>query len=106
MERTQYQAATVLRLSRLDAFRFVIFPQLLRNVFPPLMALLVTTLKYSSLGAGIGALELTRVGQLIAIETFRLVEVLTIVAIIYFIVAYPLALVARYAEHRMRRGMY
>lgn len=49
---------------------------------------------------------MTRVGQLIAVETFRLVEILTVVAVIYFIVAYPLALVARYAEHRMRRGMY
>ncbi|MER8798702.1 hypothetical protein NKH75_31925 [Mesorhizobium sp. M0984] len=56
--------------------------------------------------AGVGALELTGVSQMIAVETFRLVEILTVVATINFIAAYPLAQVARCAEHRMRRGMY
>ncbi len=35
----------------------------------------------------VGALELTRVGQLVAVDSFRLVEMLTVVAIIYFILA-------------------
>ncbi len=62
--------------------------------------------KYWPLAAGIGDHELTRVSQLIAVETFRLVEVLTIAAVIYFVMAYPLALLARVVEARLRKDMY
>ncbi len=106
VERTQYNAAFVLRLNKVDTFRFVVFPQLIRNIFPPTVALFITVIKYSSLAAGIGALELTRVAQLIAVQSFRLVEILTVVAIIYFVIAYPLAILARAYEARLRRGMY
>ncbi|MEM7123136.1 MAG: amino acid ABC transporter permease [Pseudomonadota bacterium] len=106
VDKTQSNAAVVLRLSKADTFRFVIFPQLMRNIFPPTVALFITVIKYSSLAAGIGALELTRVGQLVAVESLRLVEILTIVAVIYFVMAYPLAILARTYEVRLRRGMY
>ena len=106
VDKTQFDAAFVLRLKKIDALRFVVFPQLIRNVFPPTAALFVTIIKYSSLAAGIGALELTRVGQLIAIDSFRLVEILTIVAVIYFFLAYPFAILSRAYEARLRKGMY
>lgn len=106
VEKTQINAANVLRLSKADALRFVIFPQLIRNVFPPTAALFITIVKYSSLAAGIGALELTRVSQLIAVETLRLVEVLTVAALIYFVMAYPLALLSRVFEAKLRKDMY
>ncbi len=104
--RTQYHAADVLGFSHLGKLRFIILPQVLRYVFPPTVALLVTTVKYSSLAAGIGALELTRVGQLIATENLRLIEALTAVAVIYFLMAYPFAVAARRLEKRLRAGMY
>lgn len=106
VDKTQFNAAFVLRLNKTDTLRFVVFPQLIRNVFPPTAALFVTIIKYSSLAAGIGALELTRVGQLVATESFRLVEILTVVAIIYFILAYPFAMLSRAYEAKLRRGMY
>ncbi len=104
--RAQYHAADVLGFSAIDKFRFIILPQVVRYVFPPTIALLVTTVKYSSLAAGIGALELTRVGQLIATENLRLIEALTAVAVIYFLMAYPFAVAARRLEKRLRAGMY
>ncbi len=106
VDKTQFNAAYVLRLSKMHTLRYVIFPQVIRNVFPPTAALFVTIIKYSSLAAGIGALELTRVGQLVAVESFRLVEILTVVAIIYFIIAYPFALLSRAYEAKLREGMY
>ncbi len=106
VDKTQFNAAFVLRLSKVDTLRFVIFPQLIRNVFPPTAALFVTIIKYSSLAAAIGALELTRVGQLVSTESFRLVEILTVVAVIYFILAYPFAILSRVFEARLRKGMY
>lgn len=106
VDKTQFSAAIVLRLSKFDTLRYVVFPQVIRNVFPPTAALFVTIIKYSSLAAGIGALELTRVGQLVAIDSFRLVEILTVVAIVYFIIAYPFAVLSRAYEAKLRKGMY
>jgi len=44
------------------------------------------------------------VGQLVSLETFRPMEVWTSIAIIYFVMTYPIALTARYLERRMRIG--
>jgi polar amino acid transport system permease protein len=49
-------------------------------------------------------MELTRVGQLISIETFRPFEVLTAVALIYFVINYPIVLAARYLERCLAVG--
>ncbi len=97
---TQWQAAQVLGLSRLDTLRFVILPQALRNVLPPTGTTLIYLIKSTALASAIGAPELLRVGQLIAVETFRPVETLTVVAIAYFVLTYPLALVFAWIERR------
>ncbi len=41
-------------------------------------------------------------GQITAIQTFRPLEVLSLVAILYFVLTYPVALVAGYLEGRSR----
>jgi polar amino acid transport system permease protein len=101
VDATQRDAAQVLGLSRVDAYRFVILPQALRIVLPPATTTVMLLLKATSLASAIGTMELTRVGQLISIETFRPFEVLTVVALIYFVINYPIALAARYLERRL-----
>jgi polar amino acid transport system permease protein len=98
---TQRDAAQVLGLSRADAYRFVILPQALRIALPPATTTVMLLLKATALASAIGTMELTRVGQLISIETFRPFEVLTAVALIYFVINYPIALAARYLERRL-----
>jgi polar amino acid transport system permease protein len=97
---TQWQAAKVLRLSGVDTLRFVILPQAFRNVLPPTGTTLIYLIKSTALASAIGTPELLRVGQLIAVETFRPVEALTIVAVAYFILTYPLALIFAWIERR------
>lgn len=101
---TQRDAANVLGLSRVDMYRYVVLPQAVRIVLPPTTTTVMLLLKSTTLASAIGALELTRVGQLVSLETFRPMEVWTSIAIIYFVMTYPIALTARYLERRMRIG--
>ncbi len=101
IDATQRDAAQVLGLSRTDSYRFVILPQALRIVLPPATTTVMLLLKATALASAIGTMELTRVGQLVSIETFRPFEVLTVVALIYFVINYPIALAARSLERRL-----
>ena len=100
VHRTQWQAARVLGLDLKDTLRFVILPQALRNVLPPLGTTTIYLIKDTALASAIGTPELLRIGQLIAVETFRPVETLTIVAVIFFVITYPVALLIGRMESR------
>lgn len=101
VDRTQWQAARVLGLRLPDILRFVILPQAFRNVLPPTGTTVIYLVKGTALASAIGTPELLRVGQLIAIETFRPVETLTIVAVAYFVLTYPIALLFMAIERRV-----
>lgn len=102
VHRTQWQAARVLGLSLPDTLRFVILPQAIRNVLPPMGTTTIYLIKDTALASAIGTPELLRIGQLISVETFRPVETLTIVAILYFAVTYPVALLVDWLERRFK----
>jgi len=104
IDATQRDAARVLGLGRVDTYRFVVLPQAFRIVLPPTTTTVMLLLKSTALASAIGTMELMRVGQLVSIETFRPFEVLTAVAVMYFVLTYPIALGARYLERRMRVG--
>jgi polar amino acid transport system permease protein len=101
VDRTQWQAAQMLGLGRTDTFRFVILPQALRNVLPPMGTTVIYLIKDTALASAIGTPELLRIGQLVANETFLPVEALTIVAVIYFLVTYPIAFGFHALERRL-----
>jgi polar amino acid transport system permease protein len=104
IDRTQWQAAHVLGIGLGDTLRFVILPQALRNVLPPTGTTVIYLIKGTALASAIGTPELLRVGQLIANETFRPVETLTIVAVAYFVLTYPIALLFYAIERRLAAG--
>jgi len=101
VDRTQWQAARMLGLGRTDTFRFVILPQALRNVLPPMGTTVIYLIKDTALASAIGTPELLRIGQLVANETLLPVEALTIVAVIYFLVTYPIAFGFQTLERRL-----
>jgi polar amino acid transport system permease protein len=102
VHRTQWQAARVLGLNLTDTLRYVVLPQALRNVLPPMGTTTIYLIKDTALASAIGTLELLRIGQLVAVETFRPVETLTIVAVLYFVVTYPVALLIGRLESRFK----
>ena len=102
VHRTQWQAARVLGLNLRDTLRYVVLPQAVRNVLPPMGTTTIYLIKDTALASAIGTLELLRIGQLVAVETFRPVETLTIVALLYFVVTYPVAILIGRLEARFK----
>lgn len=95
------EAAQVLGLSPAQAFRRIVLPQAVRITLPPLAANFVQLIKYSSLGAVISVGEITRRGMELSASTFRPLEIFTFIAVIYFVICWPLAMGIRMWERRL-----
>lgn len=100
---TQREAATTLGLGYLQTLRFVILPQALRVVMPPLVNYLLSLFKDTSLLSVITIQELLFSGLLITSTTFNHFVIFTEIAIIYFIICYPVALLASWLEGAIKR---
>ena len=100
----QWESAKVLGLNRVQTFRHVVMPLAVRLIVAPTGTTLMLLVKGTSLASVIGTLELLRVGQLVTLETFRPVETLTAVAILYFVLTYPIAIGFSRLEKRLRVG--
>jgi len=79
----QKEASESLGLSQSQTMRYVVFPQALRRMVPPLGNEFITLLKDTSLVAVIGYQELFRQGQLVVAKNFRSFEIFFAVALIY-----------------------
>jgi len=101
----QQEAAEALGLSRRVTFAHVVFPQALRQALPGTNTMLVDLLKSTSLLVTISAAELMSEGQLIASETFRALEVYAVIAVLYFVVCYPLSQALLWFERQVRAGV-
>ncbi|MCO5089817.1 amino acid ABC transporter permease [Bosea sp. (in: a-proteobacteria)] len=100
----QWEAASALGLRRGRALRLVIVPQALRMAIPPTVGFLVQLIKATSLAAIIGFTELTRSGQILINSTFRPFLIFSIIAVIYFLLCWPLSRAAAWLEQRNERG--
>jgi polar amino acid transport system permease protein len=98
--RGQSDAARVLGLSSWQRLWWVILPQTLRLILAPSCNALVSLLKQSSLAAVIAVPEVMNRGWILSSETFRPIEVLTLVALIYFVLTWPLVLLAAALERQ------
>ena len=97
----QVEAALASGLSRWQGMRQVVLPQAMRIVLPPLVGQYVLLIKDSSVVSAIGLTDLTRVGWLLVQRVPNGLLVFFLVGVGYFIVCYPLILLARRLERRM-----
>ena len=97
------EAAQVLGLTPVQSFVRIVGPQALRSVLPPLAANFVQLIKYSSLASVISVGEITRRGMELSSSTFRPLEIFTFIAIIYFVICWPLTHSIRIWEARLAR---
>ncbi len=81
----QSEASQSLGLSAVQTLRYVIFPQALRRMLPPLGNEFITMLKDTSLVAVIGFEELFRTAQLIVANNYRAFEIYFAVAVAYLV---------------------
>jgi polar amino acid transport system permease protein len=97
----QVEAALASGLSQWQRMRQVVLPQAMRVVLPPLVGQYVLLIKDSSVVSAIGLTDLTRVGWLVVQRVPNGLLVFALVGIGYFIVCYPLIMLARRLERRM-----
>lgn len=98
--RGQWEAAEALSLSYVSRMRDVILPQAMKIAVAPTVGYLVQIIKGTSLAAIIGFTEVTRAGQIINNATFQPLLVFSVVAAIYFVLCWPLSLLAARLERR------
>jgi polar amino acid transport system permease protein len=99
------EAAEVLGLTTSDKSRFVTMPQAFRTVLPNLVSFSINLFKDTSLVAIIGLNDLTNAGNTAQLASYRPLEILTAVAVIYFIVSFPVTLLTRRLEIRLSRHL-
>jgi polar amino acid transport system permease protein len=99
--RGQWEAARSLALSFSEQLRHVVLPQALRIAVAPTVGFLVQVIKGTALASVIGFIELTKAGSMIANATFRPFAVFSCVALLYFLLCFPVSLAARSLERKM-----
>lgn len=99
----QVEAAKALGLSRWQRFRFVVFPQAIRTILPPLGNDFVALVKDSSLVSVLGVTDVTQLGKVTAAGNFRYFETYNMVALIYLAMTITLSLALRRFEQHLRR---
>jgi polar amino acid transport system permease protein len=103
--RGQWEAAEALSLSYTNRMRDVVLPQAARIALAPTVGYMVQIVKGTSLAAIIGFTEVTRAGQIINNATFQPLIVFSTVAGIYFVLCWPLSLLAGHMERRQKLAL-
>ncbi|CDX43898.1 putative amino acid ABC transporter, permease protein [Mesorhizobium sp. ORS 3359] len=99
--REQFDACVALGLPRWAQITSVVLPQALLRAIPTLLSNCVSLFKESALVSAVGMADLMFIGSNISNNTARPVEVLTVVALIYFVIAFPLTRAVTVIERRI-----
>lgn len=101
IEAGQWDAARALGLRRRHVMRLVVLPQAVRRMVPPFMNQSIIQLKNTSLVSTIAVPDLLYQGTLITADTYRPLEVYTVVALIYFALLFPATRFVQAYEQRL-----
>ena len=103
----QYESAEALGLTRMQSYRYIILPQVVRRLIPLSINLITRMIKTTSLILMIGVVEVLKVAQQI-IEANRMGSpnaafgIYLTVLFLYFIACWPISLLAKYLEKQWR----
>jgi polar amino acid transport system permease protein len=97
---SQLESARAIGLTSVQTYRYVIFPQALRQVLPPLTGQFASLIKDSSLLSIIGFEEMTNNAQQAASFTYSYLESYTPLAVGYLAMTLPISLWSRWLERR------
>jgi polar amino acid transport system permease protein len=98
----QMEAAKSLGMTYFQAMRFIVLPQAIRRVLPPLGNDFIACLKDSSLVSVVAVNELTQMGRLRTASTFRAMETYNMVAFLYLSMTLLLSTLVRGLENKMK----
>ena len=100
----QTEAARSLGLSQAQNMRFIILPQAIKNILPPIANEFVVIIKESSICWTIGVQEIMYAVSATKGATYRIAEPLVIATLLYFCLCFPTSKIIAYFERRMSRG--
>jgi polar amino acid transport system permease protein len=98
VDKGHIDAAKILGLNYFQIMRRIILPQALRRMLPPLVNNFADILKLSALASVIGVYELLHSVENVIMNNFRPLEMYSALAVVYFMLIFPVAFVARRAE--------
>jgi polar amino acid transport system permease protein len=101
----QTDATVALGLSPVQRILYVILPQAVRMVIPVLLTNAVGSFQQSSLVSTVAIADLMYEGRVLATRFYRPLEILTVVAIIYLVIAFPVTQLVRVVELRLREKL-
>ncbi len=104
IEGGQSEAALALGMTPAQSMRRIVLPQALKRMVPPLMNQSIIQLKNTSLVSVLAVPDLLYQGQAAAHDSYRPLEIYTVVAILYFVVLFPLTLLVGRLERRLARS--
>ena len=109
--REQHEAASALGFGWVGRHAFVILPQSIRRLLPPLVSLLVGVIQNTTLAQVIGAADILETGERsverltaappAGIGEIHAIEIYGAVAVAFFIISFPLTRLAAYLERRL-----
>ena len=109
--REQHEAAAALGFGWTGRHAYVILPQALRRLLPPLVSLLVGIIQNTTLAQVIGATELLETGKQsverittpppVGLGEIHAIEIYGAIAVIFFLISFPLTRLAAYLERRL-----
>jgi polar amino acid transport system permease protein len=104
IERGQSEAAYSLGLSWFDQMRFIIMPQAIKRVLPPLANEFINTIKSSAIASVVSIQELTFMGRQVVAATQYIFETWITVAVMYLVLTLSLSVLVGRLEKKMRQS--
>lgn len=102
IERGQREAASALGLSWFQSFRFIVLPQALRRILPPLGNDFIAMVKETSLLSALGIGDITQLGKKYAAASFLYLETYNTVGFLYLSLTLLLSSGVRFMERRLK----
>ena len=104
IEKGQWEASRALGLTRWQQMRYIILPQAMQRILPPLAGQFISTIKDSAIVSVISIQELTFQGLELMSATYLTFEVWIIIAVLYLVLSLVLSLGVERLEIYMRRS--
>jgi His/Glu/Gln/Arg/opine family amino acid ABC transporter permease subunit len=98
----QWNAGLALGMSRTEVFILIILPQAVMRVLPALASTWVSLFKDTSLVSIISVTDLSYMALKVRSETYRILEVLTAMAVLYWLMGYPQAKIVDWIHRRWK----
>jgi polar amino acid transport system permease protein len=106
IERGQSDAARSLGMSRTQATRRIILPQAVQRMIPPFINEFVSIAKLTTLGSMLAVYELMHEANNLIVSVFRPLEIYTVLALVFFVILFPITTGAQWLERRWARRKY